>query len=155
MADECVWVRASPLTLLGVTLLDEFPGPTLFCSLPPAMDDRPHKAHRPAKTDKKGKGKEKQHGFNEKVRVFLKKTKRFIPNSLYSSFRLSHRNQVAEQTAKDVATSSGTKHASMFPSSTEHPTTTLHPSSSPLSGHLGSAKLPSSKVSFGDTQNNR
>jgi ribosome biogenesis protein BMS1 len=37
------------------------------------MDDRPHKAHRPAlsggKAEKKdkGKGKEKQHGFNEKV----------------------------------------------------------------------------------------
>ncbi len=39
------------------------------------MDDRAHKPHRPAqsgsKADKKdkGKGKEKQHGFNEKVRV--------------------------------------------------------------------------------------
>ena len=37
------------------------------------MEDRPHKAHRPshsgAKADKKdkGKGKEKKHGFNEKV----------------------------------------------------------------------------------------
>lgn len=37
------------------------------------MEDRPHKAHRPAhsggKAEKKdkGKGKEKQHGFNEKV----------------------------------------------------------------------------------------
>jgi len=37
------------------------------------MDDRPHKAHRPAqsgaKADKKAKekGKEKQNGFNEKV----------------------------------------------------------------------------------------
>lgn len=32
-----------------------------------SMDARPHKAHRPSKTDKKEKGKEKQHGFNEKV----------------------------------------------------------------------------------------
>lgn len=37
------------------------------------MDDRPHKSHRPAqsgaKAEKKdkGKGKEKQHSFNEKV----------------------------------------------------------------------------------------
>lgn len=35
------------------------------------MEDTPHKAHRPAqsgaKADKKGKAKEKQHGFNEKV----------------------------------------------------------------------------------------
>ena len=41
------------------------------------MDDRPHKAHRPAqsggKAEKKkaAKGKEKQKGFNEKVRVIL------------------------------------------------------------------------------------
>jgi ribosome biogenesis protein BMS1 len=40
------------------------------------MDDRPHKAHRPSqsggKAEKKdkGKGKEKQHGFNEKVTQF-------------------------------------------------------------------------------------
>lgn len=38
------------------------------------MADRPHKAHRPAqsgaKADKKDKGKEKQHGFNEKVDLF-------------------------------------------------------------------------------------
>jgi len=39
------------------------------------MEDRPHKPHRAAhsgaKAEKKakGKGKEKQHGFNEKVRV--------------------------------------------------------------------------------------
>jgi hypothetical protein len=75
MADECVGssVPVEDATLLGVTLLDEFPGPRpdwFFCSLLPAMDDRPHKAHRPAKTDKNGKGKEKQHGFNEKVRGF-------------------------------------------------------------------------------------
>lgn len=35
------------------------------------MEDRVHKAHRPAqsgsKAEKKGKAKEKQHGFNEKV----------------------------------------------------------------------------------------
>lgn len=42
------------------------------------MDDRPHKAHRPsqsgAKAEKKAKakgGKEKQKGFNEKVRIVL------------------------------------------------------------------------------------
>ena len=58
------------------------------CSRPPAtseqqspssanrhrMDDRQHKAHRPAQSGakaekKKGKGKEKQKGFNEKVRL--------------------------------------------------------------------------------------
>jgi len=40
-------------------------------SITTLMADRPHKAHRPAqsgaKVDKKGKGKEKQRGFNEKV----------------------------------------------------------------------------------------
>jgi ribosome biogenesis protein BMS1 len=39
------------------------------------MEDRPHKAHRPAqsggKVDKKEKGKQKQKGFNEKVRKTL------------------------------------------------------------------------------------
>ena len=39
----------------------------------PVMDDRAHKAHRPAqsgaKAEKKSKGKEKQKGFNEKVRI--------------------------------------------------------------------------------------
>ena len=61
---------------------------TQACSRPPAtseerspssasrhqMDDRQHKAHRPAQSGakaekKKGKGKEKQKGFNEKVRL--------------------------------------------------------------------------------------
>jgi ribosome biogenesis protein BMS1 len=49
------------------------------------MDDRPHKAHRPTqsgtKAEKKAKaqGKEKQHGFNEKVYIiFIGKWKTFV-----------------------------------------------------------------------------
>ncbi|KAJ7069922.1 GTP binding protein [Mycena amicta] len=54
------------------------------------MDDRPHKAHRPSKTDKKdkGKGKEKPHGFNEKA---------FAPKSGRRADRQGRRNVERDQ----------------------------------------------------------
>ncbi|KAJ7212267.1 DUF663-domain-containing protein [Mycena pura] len=54
------------------------------------MEDRPHKAHRPSKTDKKdkGKGKEKQHGFNEKA---------FAPKSGRRADRQGRRNVERDQ----------------------------------------------------------
>ncbi|KAF7365371.1 hypothetical protein MVEN_00409400 [Mycena venus] len=59
------------------------------------MDDRPHKAHRPSKTDKKdkGKGKEKQHGFNEKA---------FAPKSGRRADRQGRRNVERDQTRLHV-----------------------------------------------------
>ncbi|KAK7048222.1 hypothetical protein R3P38DRAFT_2868069 [Favolaschia claudopus] len=57
------------------------------------MDDRPHKAHRPSKTDKKGKGKEKQHGFNEKA---------FAPKSGRNADRQGRRNVERDQTRLHV-----------------------------------------------------
>lgn len=95
-------------------------------------------------------GSTKKYGLFEEKKDVL-----FSIHYLLFRFRLSHRNQVAEQTVKVVATSSETKHASMFLLSTEHPTMNPHPSSSPLSDHLGSAKPPYSKVSCDGTRNNR
>lgn len=74
------------------------PNPTFFA----LMDDRPHKAHRPSqsgqKADKKdrGKGKEKQHGFNEKVRYRAN-------HPLHSLIctRHLHRSRVGGRTVKD------------------------------------------------------
>lgn len=68
------------------------------------MDERPHKAHRPAqsgskaeKKDKaKGKGKEKQHGFNEKVIMLCGK----VAAMLTLLHRHSPRNQGDVQIAK-------------------------------------------------------
>jgi len=83
------------------------------------MDDCPHKAHRPAqsgaKAEKKnkGKGKEKQHGFNEKV---FATTFFFQFREFTMSRRLLHRNQVVEQTVKADETLSEIKHACMSPS---------------------------------------
>ncbi|KAJ6584809.1 hypothetical protein B0H19DRAFT_1227436 [Mycena capillaripes] len=63
------------------------------------MDDRPHKAHRPSqsggKADKKdkGKGKEKQHGFNEKA---------FAPKSGRRADRQGRRNVERDQTRLHV-----------------------------------------------------
>ncbi|KAJ7459701.1 GTP binding protein [Mycena latifolia] len=63
------------------------------------MDDRPHKAHRPsqsgAKAEKKdkGKGKEKQHGFNEKA---------FAPKSGRRADRQGRRNVERDQTRLHV-----------------------------------------------------
>ncbi|KAF8208775.1 hypothetical protein K438DRAFT_1930352 [Mycena galopus ATCC 62051] len=59
------------------------------------MDERPHKAHRPSKTDKKdkGKGKEKQHGFNEKA---------FAPKSGRNADRQGRRNVERDQTRLHV-----------------------------------------------------
>ncbi|KAK0187924.1 GTP binding protein [Armillaria mellea] len=63
------------------------------------MDDRPHKPHRPAqsgsKADKKdkGKGKEKQHGFNEKA---------FAPRSGRRADRQGRRNAERDQTRLHV-----------------------------------------------------
>ncbi|KAF7346152.1 hypothetical protein MSAN_01842000 [Mycena sanguinolenta] len=59
------------------------------------MDERPHKAHRPSKTDKKdkGKGKEKQHGFNEKA---------FAPKSGRRADRQGRRNVERDQTRLHV-----------------------------------------------------
>ncbi|KAJ7855880.1 GTP binding protein [Mycena olivaceomarginata] len=59
------------------------------------MDERPHKAHRPSKTDKKdkGKGKEKQHGFNEKA---------FAPKSGRTADKQGRRNAERDQTRLHV-----------------------------------------------------
>ncbi|KAJ3871944.1 GTP binding protein [Lentinula edodes] len=63
------------------------------------MDDKPHKAHRPAqaggKVDKKekGKGKEKSHGFNEKA---------FAPTSGHNANRLGRRTAEKDQTRLHV-----------------------------------------------------
>ncbi|KAJ7043945.1 GTP binding protein [Mycena alexandri] len=63
------------------------------------MDERPHKAHRPStsggKVDKKdkGKGKEKQHGFNEKA---------FAPKSGRRADRQGRRNVERDQTRLHV-----------------------------------------------------
>lgn len=102
------------------------------------MDDRPHKAHRPAQSGakadkKKGKGKEKQ-GFNEKVFFFchLKKYPFFTHTKKNQiSHRLLLQNQVEEQTVKDAAMSSVIKLVFMSPSSTVHPMMTHHLSSLP------------------------
>nr|GAT58769.1 DUF663-domain-containing protein [Mycena chlorophos] len=51
------------------------------------MEERPHKAHRPSKVDK-GKGKEKQHGFNEKA---------FAPKSGRRADRQGRRNVERDQ----------------------------------------------------------
>ncbi|KAJ6508967.1 GTP binding protein [Mycena sanguinolenta] len=59
------------------------------------MDEKPHKAHRPSKTDKKdkGKGKEKQHGFNEKA---------FAPKSGRRADKQGRRNVERDQTRLHV-----------------------------------------------------
>ncbi|PPQ93079.1 hypothetical protein CVT25_003111 [Psilocybe cyanescens] len=63
------------------------------------MDDRPHKAHRPAQSGskhekkEKGKGKEKQHGFNEKA---------FAPKSGRRADRQGRRNVERDQTRLHV-----------------------------------------------------
>ncbi|KAI0031182.1 hypothetical protein K488DRAFT_52625 [Vararia minispora EC-137] len=61
------------------------------------MEDRPHKAHRPAqsgaKVEKKGKGKEKQRGFNEKA---------FAPKSGRRAERLGRRTAEKDQTRLHV-----------------------------------------------------
>jgi hypothetical protein len=94
------------------------------------MDDRPHKAHRPAqsgaKADKKNKGKEKQ-GFNEKV--FFSHLKNTLLFTHKNSHRLLLQNQVEEQTVKDAVTLNGIKLVFMSPSSTVHPMMIHHQSS--------------------------
>ena len=143
-------------TLLGVTLLDEFPGPIgFFAACLPPWTTAHIKLIGLQKQTKRGKGRKNSMGSTKKYAFFEENKPFYSQLIVYFSFRLSHRNQVAEQTAKDVATSSGTRHASMCPLSTEHPTTTLRPSSLPLSGHLGSAKPPSSTVLCDGTRNNR
>ncbi|KAH9480154.1 Ribosome biogenesis protein bms1 [Psilocybe cubensis] len=63
------------------------------------MDDRPHKAHRPAQSGnkhekkEKGKGKQKQHGFNEKA---------FAPKSGRRADRQGRRNVERDQTRLHV-----------------------------------------------------
>ncbi|RDB24452.1 Ribosome biogenesis protein bms1 [Hypsizygus marmoreus] len=63
------------------------------------MDDRPHKVHRPAQSGakaekkEKGKGKEKQHGFNEKA---------FAPKSGRRADRQGRRNVERDQTRLHV-----------------------------------------------------
>ncbi|KAI0074040.1 DUF663-domain-containing protein [Panus rudis PR-1116 ss-1] len=62
------------------------------------MDDRPHKAHRPSQSGekaekKKGKGKEKQKGFNEKA---------FAPKSGRNADRQGRRNVERDQTRLHV-----------------------------------------------------
>ncbi|KAJ7645515.1 GTP binding protein [Mycena polygramma] len=61
------------------------------------MDERPHKPHRPSqsggKVDKKEKGKEKQHGFNEKA---------FAPKSGRRADRQGRRNVERDQTRLHV-----------------------------------------------------
>ena len=105
-------------------------------TLCPHMDDRPHKAHRPAqsgaKADKKKvKGKERQ-GFNEKVLFFhISKITHLSHTKKQISHRLLLQNQVEEQTVKDAATSSVIKLVFMSPSSTAHPMMAHHLSSLP------------------------
>lgn len=75
-------------------------------SLPLTPMERPHKAHRTSQTggkvDKKEKGKEKQHGFNEKVRgLYL-----YLCTSFFKfASRPLHRNQGDEPTNKADAMS--------------------------------------------------
>ncbi|KAF9561058.1 DUF663-domain-containing protein [Agrocybe pediades] len=61
------------------------------------MDDRPHKPHRPSqsggKAEKKDKGKQKQHGFNEKA---------FAPKSGRRADRQGRRNVERDQTRLHV-----------------------------------------------------
>lgn len=77
------------------------------------MADRPHKAHRPAqsgaKADKKGKGQEKQQGFNEKVCVYfytdrppLTYLQAFAPKSGRRADRQGRRNVERDQTRLHV-----------------------------------------------------
>lgn len=77
------------------------------------MADRPHKAHRPAqsgaKAEKKGKGKEKQQGFNEKVQsksllfmFLLTLVKAFAPKSGRRADRQGRRNVERDQTRLHV-----------------------------------------------------
>ena len=97
------------------------------------MDDRPHKAHRPAqsgaKADKKKTKGGKQQGFNEKVFSFFSSQ---IPSFTYKQIhRPLLQNQVEEQTVKDAATSSVIKLVFTSLLSTVYPMTTHHLSSLP------------------------
>ena len=93
------------------------------------MDSQTHKAHRPAqsgaKADKKksakGKGKEKQHGFNEKVRFNLL----LLLTGLHSLSRHSPPSPVAGQTDRVVAPLSATRLVFTSLSSTALPMTNL------------------------------
>jgi hypothetical protein len=75
------------------------------------MDEKPHKAHRPARSGSKvekkdkAKGKDKQRGFNEKV------CSRFEVLAFSSTKILRHllRNPVDEQTVKVDAMSNAIK----------------------------------------------
>lgn len=75
------------------------------------MDDRPHKAHRPAQSGGKAKkkGKEKQHGFNEKVSFpfsspvsSLTNSQAFAPKSGRRADRQGRRNVERDQTRLHV-----------------------------------------------------
>lgn len=79
------------------------------------MDDRQHKAHRPSQSGakaekKKGKGKEKQHGFNEKVRrtgphaaeLVLTAFQAFAPRSGRRAEKQGRRNVERDQTRLHV-----------------------------------------------------
>jgi hypothetical protein len=107
--------------------------PRIFFFCP--MDDRAHKAHRPAQSGgkadkKKSKGKDKQ-GFNEKVFLLFSHLKYQSFTHTKQIHRLLLQNQVEEQTVKDAAMSSVIKLVFMYPSSTVHPMMTHHLSSLP------------------------
>ena len=93
------------------------------------MNSQTHKAHRPAqsgakaekKKSAKGKGKEKQHGFNEKVRAFFTHFVCFA-QSLRRPLRPS---RVGGQIGKVGARQSATKLVFMSPLSTARRTTSL------------------------------
>lgn len=97
--------------------------PTLLVG---AMEQQTHKAHRPAhsgaKADKKSKGKdkEKQHGFNEKVRNHLYSP---CPPPANRTPRHLHPSLAAVQTGRAAGKSNGTRPVSMCLSSIVHPTT--------------------------------
>lgn len=120
----------------------------------PTMDDKQHKAHRPAQSGakaekKKGKGKEKQHGFNEKVR-------RPVPARVRKGSALHARRSppslVAGQKSKDAGMRSATRPGCMFPSWTAPPTTSPRRSWSLLSARPVSARLLWSRVLSDGTQ---
>ena len=88
-------------------------------SLPLTMDERPHKAHRPSqsggKISKQEKGKEKQKGFNEKVRLLASlvlqyavthssslSLQAFAPKSGRNADRQGRRNAERDQTRLHV-----------------------------------------------------
>lgn len=108
------------------------------------MESQFHKAHRPAqsgakaeKKSAKAKGKEKQHGFNEKACQQPPSYK--SPADMFC-FRLLLQDPVGEQKGRAVAQLNATRLASMSPWSTARQMTNLH-----LLLLLSSARLESER----------